>query len=114
MNYDRMWTNLNSELGRLETASGELSLALEGLELQQRNAGFIKDDLKEVRRLSFESEDSADLSFRAQLNPRRADRHGGAGVSSPPLVNEISIMDASFAEKIFDGNKTSVKSGSKY
>ena len=83
MDYDRIWTNLNSELGRLETASGELSLALEGLELQQRNAGFIKDDLKEVRRLSFESEDSADLSFRAQLNPRRADRHGGAGISSP-------------------------------
>ena len=95
MNYDRMWTNLNSELGRLETASGELSLALEGLELQQRNAGFIKDDLKEVRRLSFESEDSADLSFRAQLNPRRADRHGGAGISSPP-VGQRNINDGCF------------------
>ena len=95
MNYDRMWTNLNRELGRLETVPGELSSALEGLELQQRNAGFIKDDLKEVRRMSFESADSADLSFRAQLNPRRADRHGGAGISSPP-VGQQNINNGCF------------------
>ena len=95
MNYDRMWSNLNYELGRLETASGGLSSALEGLELQQRNSGFIKDDLKEVRRINFESAGDTNLSFRVQLNPRRADRHVGAGVLSPP-AGEKNVNNGCF------------------
>ena len=83
MNYDRLWENLNFQLQRIEQSSGELSQALISLETHQHHVGFLNDDLKTIKRLIFAHPNSPDLSFRAQLNKRRSERHGGAGIKHP-------------------------------
>ena len=80
MDYDLLWSNLNAELRFKETESGGLSAALAGLEKHQRKCGFIQDDLQEVKRLVFKDPQNGALNFRAQVNPKRARRKGGAGI----------------------------------
>lgn len=62
-----------------------LGAALEALVAQQRDAGFIEDDLKTVRRYRICHPADRSRSFSLQYNPRRAMRHGGAGRSLPPV-----------------------------
>ena len=88
MDYDLVWSDLNAELRYAEAEAGGLSAALAILEDHQRQCGFIQDDLQGVKRLVFQHPDNRALSFRAQLNPKRARRHGGAGVTTPPPGEE--------------------------
>ena len=88
MNYEISWSNLNAKLQSIAMTSGGLSAALDELEIHQRESGFIQDDLQNVRRLVFGHPTNTDLNFRVQLNPKRAQRHGGAGVAHPPPGEE--------------------------
>lgn len=88
MDYDLIWSNLNAELRFKETETGGLSAALAGLENHQRKCGFIQDDLQEVKRLVFKDPKNGALNFRAQVNPKRARRKGGAGIKTPPPGEE--------------------------
>ena len=78
MDYDLLWCDLNADLRYAESEAGGLGAALAGLETHQRQCGFIQDDLQSVKRLVFQHPKNSALSFRAQLNPKRARRHGGA------------------------------------
>jgi hypothetical protein len=76
--YDEFWTELNDELRKLESRSG-LAAALEALEDQQRDIGFIQDDLNAVKRYRFHDPEDDSRFFGVQYNPRRAQRFTGAG-----------------------------------
>jgi hypothetical protein len=89
--YDDIWTKLNVELRKLESCSG-LAGALEALEIQQRDIGFIRDDLNAVKRYRFRDPEDSSRFFCVQYNPRRAQRFAGAGtMTAPPgatMVND--------------------------
>ena len=51
--YSEIWTDLNRRLKHIERNDGGLAAALEALRNQQRDQGFIKDDLHSVRRYRF-------------------------------------------------------------
>jgi len=59
-----------------------LPKALELLQEQQMDIGFIQDDLSEVK--YFQCYGPGDLFFIGQFNPRRAERFRGAGRNLPP------------------------------
>ena len=88
MDYDLKWSNLNAELKFKETEAGGLTAALAELENHQRECGFIQDDLQDVERLVFKHPQNSELNFRAQVNPKRARRAGGAGIKTPPPGEE--------------------------
>ena len=94
LNYDISWTSLNTKLRRSEELSGGLSAALLELENHQRKSGFIVDDLREIQRFVF-NHPSKDYSFRVQLNPKRARRHDGTGISQPSQ-NETYLNNGCF------------------
>ena len=94
LNYDLSWTSLNTKLRSSEELSGGLSAALLELENHQRKSGFIVDDLREIQRFVF-NHPTKDYSFRVQLNPKRARRHDGTGISRPPQ-NEIYLNSGCF------------------
>ena len=83
LNYDLSWKSLNTKLRSSEDLNGGLSAALLELEHHQRETGFIVDDLQEIQRFVFKHP-TKDYSFRVQLNPKRARRHDGTGISQPP------------------------------
>ena len=95
MDYNLRWSDLNERLRQTEAATGELAAALAELEAHQRDCGFIKDDLADVERLVFADPDDPTRTFRAQVNPKRARRHGGAGVTTPP-PDEENLHDGCF------------------
>ena len=72
----------------LEKYPPEVALRL--LYRQQLDAGFIRDDLSEVRRYKLEEGQGGAVDrgtgrhLRLQFNARRADRHRGAGRRTPP------------------------------
>ena len=94
LNYDLSWTSLNTKLRSSEELSGGLSAALLELENHQRKSGFIVDDLREIQRFVF-NHPTKDYSFRVQLNPKRARRHDGTGISRPPQ-NETYLNSGCF------------------
>ena len=94
LNYDLSWKNLNTKLRGSEDLNGGLSAALLELEHHQRESGFINDDLQEIQRFVF-NHPTKDYSFRVQLNPKRARRHDGTGISQPPL-NETYLNNGCF------------------
>ena len=87
--YSEIWTDLNRELGRIERNEGGLDAALEALKHQQRDRGFIKDDLHSVRRYRFADPNDPTRFFVVQYNPVRALRFGGAGRSTPPAGTRV-------------------------
>ncbi|MCM8595654.1 DUF4922 domain-containing protein [Accumulibacter sp.] len=82
-NYERVSAGLNDALRRIENDHG-LPAALEVLEAQQLDVGFIQDDLSQVQRYRLIHPSDPGHVFTAQFNPRRTLRHAGAGRSSPP------------------------------
>ena len=82
--YSEIWTELNRRLKHIERTDGGLAAALEALSNQQREQGFIQDDLPLVRRYRFAHPEDPTRSFIAQYNPVRALRFEGAGSSTPP------------------------------
>jgi len=89
MDYNIKWDNLNARLRSFEGAAGDITVALAELELDQRQTGFIKDDLKEVRRLICQNSMNPELTFRVQVNPKRSRRHVGAGIGKPPPGEKV-------------------------
>ena len=94
LNYELSWTSLNTKLRSSEELSGGLSAALLELENHQRKSGLIVDDLREIQRFVF-NHPTKDYSFRVQLNPKRARRHDGTGISRP-LQNETYLNSGCF------------------
>ena len=92
MNYEIKWANLNKKLRQSAEGSNGLASALFELENHQRKAGFIKDDLKKIKRIVFQDPNNKLYSLRAQINPKRAKRHDGSGnvavTSKHPSINE--------------------------
>ncbi len=82
--YSEIWTDLNRRLKHIERADGGLAAALEALSDQQRDQGFIQEDLTLVRRYHFAHPEDPTRSFGAQYNPVRALRFEGAGSSTAP------------------------------
>jgi len=88
--YDEFWAELNDKLRKLESRSG-LATALEALEDQQRDLGFIQDDLDAVKRYRFHDPEDESRFFCVQYNPRRAQRFAGAGrATAPPGTTTIN------------------------
>jgi hypothetical protein len=87
-NFERLWRDLNEEL-RLFQKGGDLGAALEILEKQQLDVGFIQDDLTQVERYRLIHPLDPGHVFTAQFNPRRSQRHAGAGRVSPPSGSTI-------------------------
>lgn len=85
--YRQLWADLNRELAAVESRDG-LAAAIAALEAQQRDAGFIQDDLAEVRRYRFTNPDHPRQYFSVQYNPRRGQRFAGAGRVIPPPGTE--------------------------
>ena len=81
--YSEIWTDLNRRLKHIERTAGGLAAALEALSDQQRDQGFIQDDLPLVRRYRFAHPEDPTRSFVAQYNAVRALRFEGAGGSIP-------------------------------
>ena len=79
MNFEHSWKSLNKKLRSIEQLQGGLSAALIALEMQQRECGFIKDDLHEIRRMVFRHPER-NVTLRAQVNPKRSRRHSGSGL----------------------------------
>ena len=92
MNYETTWANLNRKLRQSADDNNGLASALFDLENHQRESGFIKDDLKEIKRIVFHHPNNNSYSLRAQVNPKRAERHNGSGnlalSSEHPNVND--------------------------
>ncbi len=81
--FQAQWSAFNETLAALAAERG-LPAAFDALYLQQKEAGFIRDDLAAVERHSFFHEKDPGRFFRAQYNPRRAARFQGAGRKTPP------------------------------
>ena len=79
MNYETKWANLNKKLLQSAEDNNGLASALFDLENHQRETGFIKDDLKKIKRIVFQDPNNKSYSLRAQINPKRAKRHDGSG-----------------------------------
>jgi hypothetical protein len=84
--YDEFWSELNAKLQEKEKAGGVcgLTTALQALEMQQFDKGFIQDDLKSVVRYRLVDPSNRQHHFTIQYNPRRALRQSGAGRTDPP------------------------------
>ncbi|TGO03231.1 hypothetical protein PN36_10635 [Candidatus Thiomargarita nelsonii] len=85
---------MNTQLNEIKEAEG-LPAALEALEAQQLDQGFIQDDLKGLKRYRLIDSNDDSRAFTAQLNKKRADRHLGAGRKIPPLRTD-SINNGCF------------------
>lgn len=81
--YDQMWHELGHELKNIE-AEQSLAVALDTLRQQQRDQGFIRDDLESMERYRFYHPDRPELHFSVQYNPVRLERFKGAGRTAPP------------------------------
>ena len=88
--YSASWVALNRELSDIELRDGGLAAALEALKLQQRELGFIKDDLHSMRRYRFAHPESPTQFFAVQYNPVRALRFHGSGKKTPPAGTTIA------------------------
>ncbi len=82
--YNRAWSDLNHALRQRELRKGQLADAIRDLETHQMRAGFIKDDLHEIKRYIYVHPQYADCHLRVQYNPRRALRFNGSGRALPP------------------------------
>jgi hypothetical protein len=81
--YNDHWVALNAHLKHQEQTKGSLTGALLELELHQKRAGFIKDDLHEIRRFIYVHSVHPFCYLRVQFNPRRALRFNGSGITRP-------------------------------
>jgi len=81
--YNSAWAQLNDTLSATEAVSG-LTGVISALEENQRQTGFIKDQLSGVERHVFAHPDNPSRFFRVQFNAKRLARFNGAGVSAPP------------------------------
>lgn len=71
-------------------AQGGLAAALRALYAQQVDIGFIQDDLSQVSYFRYRSVDNGqERFFIVQYNPRRAERHKGAGRKTPPPGSQV-------------------------
>ncbi len=87
--YEHVWGQLNSRLREIEAGEDGLDGALRGLELHQKEAGFIKLALSSVERHVFVHPEDPSRFFRIQFNPERARRFSGAGIVTPPPGDEV-------------------------
>lgn len=81
--YDLMWRELAHELKNIENEQS-LVEALDTLHQQQRDQGFIRDDLESMERYHFYHSERPELHFSVQYNPVRLERFKGAGRTIPP------------------------------
>ncbi len=80
---------LQEELAAL-AAQGGLAAALRALYEQQVDIGFIQDDLSQVSYFRYRAENGGEERFFiVQYNPRRAERHKGAGRKTPPTGSQV-------------------------
>jgi hypothetical protein len=89
LEYDEEWRNLNSELGRIESVTGNLLAPFAGLHDHHIATGFLCQAHDFTERFSFGHPETDSRFLRIQYNPERAARSGGAGIQSPP--NRASI-----------------------
>lgn len=82
--YSVSWRDLNLKLNDIEQHDGGLAAALEALKIQQREQGFIKDDLHSMCRYRFAHPEDPARFFAVQYNPVRALRFQGSGKKTPP------------------------------
>ncbi len=78
--YDDSWQALDLQLSLIEQRAG-LAAALSALHEHQLQTGFIRDELKELRRFRFPHPNRPECFFSAQYNPARARRFRGAGIA---------------------------------
>lgn len=94
--YDTTWQELKQLLDAIEKTEG-LPGVLRALHRQQLDQGFIQDDLSAVIRWRLRHPQNPDAAFIVQFNPRRANRHAGAGRSVPPpgttAINDNCFLD---------------------
>ncbi|MAH84503.1 MAG: hypothetical protein CBB68_09260 [Rhodospirillaceae bacterium TMED8] len=95
MDYETKWEELNARLRSREQLTGNITAALEELEIDQRRNGFIKNDLQSVTRIECQHPSNSELTFHIQINKRRAQRRGGAGITIPPR-GERSVNNGCF------------------
>lgn len=88
--YSLSWAALNRRLSDIELHDGGLAAALEALKVQQRELGFIKDDLHSMRRYRFAHPESPARFFAVQYNPVRALRFKGSGRKTPPAGTTVA------------------------
>jgi len=81
--YQEFWADLNQRLKTIEVRDG-LAGALEALRAQQRDQGFIRDELDSVRRYKLCHPEDTSRFFFVQYNPLRLERFRGLGRTSPP------------------------------
>jgi len=87
--YDTAWADLNALLWKTEATNG-LARAISQLEYNQKQTGFIKDCLVNVRRYVFPHPDDPVKQFRVQFNAKRLERFNGNGVSEAPGDMEVA------------------------
>lgn len=83
-NYETAWAELNTHLDICKQSQDSLSAALLELETHQKQAGFIKDDLKDVTRVNYVHPEHPFCYLHVQYNPKRALRFNGSGIKLPP------------------------------
>jgi diadenosine tetraphosphate (Ap4A) HIT family hydrolase len=87
--YEMQQAILQEELAALAAQNG-LAAALRALYEQQVDIGFIQDDLSQVSYFRYRAGDSGEERFFiVQYNPRRAERHKGAGRKTPPPGSQV-------------------------
>lgn len=82
--YDSVWTKLNQRLHEVEMSGGGLDGVFRELEKNQLVTGFIKDRLEDIERFTYAHTEDESRCLRVQFNPKRALRHRGSGVKTPP------------------------------
>lgn len=87
--YDAAWANLNASLKASEAVDGLVG-AIASLEENQRQTGFIKDQLAGVERYVYYHPDDSSRFFSVQFNAKRMARFNGAPVTVPPDGAEIA------------------------
>ncbi len=92
--YEDSWQALDLYLTLIEERAG-LPAALHALHEHQVQSGFIRDELKELRRFILRHPDRPERFFSAQYNPARAHRFQGAG-RSPSAEPEQSVNSGCF------------------
>ena len=86
--FESGWLTINAELAAVRARQG-LAGAFRALSFQQRESGFIADDLSAVVRYHLVASGDPDHFFSVQYNPRRALRFKGAGNGAPPVAGAM-------------------------
>ena len=88
LEFERAWSNLNNRLRAVECDTG-LPAAVDALEHQQRESGFLGDHLQSLVRRALRDPADPTRWLGVQYNPRRALRFRGSGVAAAPKPSLI-------------------------